>query len=279
MGKRSPDRWKKDPPHSRLYHHVQFSPAYRVLSCTAKSLLMDMIALSLGRNNGDFFLSVRDAQRLLCKGSDACITKAFRQLEKYGFIAAIQRGSFSRKIPTATVWRLTFLPFEGQPPTREFERWRPEPGSMEEKRLLRLFDCNLRSLNQGLNYRLSRIEAAMRLQNQQRLAPLSGTADLQSQGRLAKSTVPEIEAQYSNHRKGAKRPTPDQCKLVRERASRWLAASRRRTQRELARKAQVNESTLSRFLSSPGRTLSWPDLGRLSAAIPVVSKMQIASRI
>lgn len=44
-------------PYSRLPHHVQFSPAFRSLSTTARALLLDVIAKESGRNNGDLIIT------------------------------------------------------------------------------------------------------------------------------------------------------------------------------------------------------------------------------
>ncbi|WP_035882562.1 hypothetical protein [Cupriavidus metallidurans] len=44
-------------PFSRLPHHVQFSPAFRSLSATARALLLDIIAKERGHNNGDLIVT------------------------------------------------------------------------------------------------------------------------------------------------------------------------------------------------------------------------------
>lgn len=57
-------------------HHVRFyqwelkSPAYRSLSLGARALLIELKSLYNGSNNGDLFLSVREAARRLNCGKN-----------------------------------------------------------------------------------------------------------------------------------------------------------------------------------------------------------------
>lgn len=44
-------------PYSKLPHHIQFSPAFRSLSGTARALLLDVIARERGNNNGDLLVT------------------------------------------------------------------------------------------------------------------------------------------------------------------------------------------------------------------------------
>lgn len=44
-------------PFSRLPHRIQFSPAFRSLSASARALLLDIIAMDRGNNNGDLLIT------------------------------------------------------------------------------------------------------------------------------------------------------------------------------------------------------------------------------
>ena len=61
------------------------------LSVRARSLLVELKLLYNGSNNGELFLSVRDAAARFSTGTHQA-TAAFRQLEDHGFIKPRQRG-------------------------------------------------------------------------------------------------------------------------------------------------------------------------------------------
>ena len=105
-----------------LHHSVIDSPAYRSLSCTARSLLIEVWRRHNGYNNGQIAFSSREAAERagVCKNT---ASKAFRELEDRGFLKARQRGSFRLKIRHATEWTLTGESFNGQPATKDFMRW------------------------------------------------------------------------------------------------------------------------------------------------------------
>jgi hypothetical protein len=69
----------------RLYRWELESAAYRSLSLRARCLLVELKALYNGSNNGELFLSVRDAVARLNTGTHQA-TAAFRELEDRGFI-------------------------------------------------------------------------------------------------------------------------------------------------------------------------------------------------
>ena len=105
-----------------LHHYVIDSPAYRSLSCTARSLLIEVWRRHNGRNNGHISFSIREA----AEGagvSNGTAVKALRELEDRGFLKARQRGSFHLKIRHATEWTLTGEDFNNQPATKDFMRW------------------------------------------------------------------------------------------------------------------------------------------------------------
>jgi hypothetical protein len=120
---------KADPKarHVRLYRWEIESAAYRSLSLYARCLLVELKALYNGANNGDLYMSVRDAARKLNTGMRQAMT-AFRELEKKGFIKARQRGAFQWKQRLATCWLLTEYDCDvtGHRATKDFMDWRPE---------------------------------------------------------------------------------------------------------------------------------------------------------
>jgi DNA-binding transcriptional regulator YhcF (GntR family) len=78
-----------------------------------------------GSNNGELFLSIRDAGKRLGVGKNTA-HNAFRALESRGFIRARERGLFTTR--RATTWILTEFSFGTKTPTKDFMRWRPEDG-------------------------------------------------------------------------------------------------------------------------------------------------------
>lgn len=116
-------RSKGNDPHVRLYRWLHQSEAYQSLDCTARSLLVEFYALYNGTNNGELFLSVREAARRLGVAPNTA-QKAIRALVGRGFIRPRQRGSFHHKGGPATQWILTEFEFAGEPGTKDFMRWR-----------------------------------------------------------------------------------------------------------------------------------------------------------
>lgn len=112
--------------HVRLHHWLLESPAYRHLSPVARALLVELYRLYNGSNNGDFFLSVRDAASLLNTGKNRA-HRAFQELIELAFVAPHVLGSFNQKTGDATRWRLTEFGCGTELPTKEFMRWRLPP--------------------------------------------------------------------------------------------------------------------------------------------------------
>ena len=117
-------RSKGDFKHVRLQEWLLRSDAYRSLSCTARCLLVELYRKYNGTNNGDLFLSCRDAAELLGLSSKDTASRAFRELQVRGFILAKGRGAFSMKLKLATTWILTEFPVGEELPTKEFMRFK-----------------------------------------------------------------------------------------------------------------------------------------------------------
>jgi hypothetical protein len=111
--------------HVRLNRWLLGSPAYRSLSPAARALLVELYDLYNGQNNGQIFLSHRDAARRLGVGKNLA-GKALRELKNRGFIRVQQQGSFNQKVRNATQWTLTEFPHANELPTKDFMRWPAE---------------------------------------------------------------------------------------------------------------------------------------------------------
>lgn len=125
---------------ARLDHGLLTSPAYRSLSPNARSLLIELAMMENSKNNGELFLSVRDAADRMGIADHHAVTKAFDELEGMGFIActkdahfAVKAGSGSR----ARCWRITWqsTPSLRLAPTHEYQTRRAEPGTRANKRM------------------------------------------------------------------------------------------------------------------------------------------------
>jgi hypothetical protein len=112
-----------------LYHDIMKCPAYRAMTVRhgyAPTLLNYIWLRYNGNNNGNIAFSVREVMALF-ECSPKLAVELLRMLQDFGFIVAIQRGSFSQKTSSgasrATTWRLTTLPCDGQPATQDYLAW------------------------------------------------------------------------------------------------------------------------------------------------------------
>ena len=112
----------------RLHIWLMRSAAYQSLPVGARALLVELYALFNGSNNGDLYLSAREAGKRLSVGK-ATAYRWFTALEDRGFIRARQRGAFTLKVRHATTWILAEFAFAGQLPTKAFMRWQPRENS------------------------------------------------------------------------------------------------------------------------------------------------------
>lgn len=129
----------------RLPHPLLFSPAYRALSPNARSLLVELVSIYNGRNNGSIYLSVRDAAHRLGVSDTDAASNAFDELQVLGFIAMTRNSFFDVKAATASrarTWRLTWEPCDKVGATHDYTKLEPEPCTRERKRM----DRGLRAL-------------------------------------------------------------------------------------------------------------------------------------
>lgn len=125
---------RRDRAHARIYAAWLDLPAWQALSHAAKALLVEMMGRYRPGDNSRLEWPVRECAALLrCSLSTASV--ALNELEECGWIAVTRVGSFSRK-SRASRYRLAMFCDDatGEPPTREFESWRPN-GSVRRCRI------------------------------------------------------------------------------------------------------------------------------------------------
>lgn len=109
-------------PYTRHFIWQLSSPAWKSLSMTSRCLEMELKSLYNGQNNGDLYLSIREAA-LRLKIAPGTASKAFNELQEKGFIKPKQKGSFDWKKRHATTWILCEFEYNGALATKEFMRW------------------------------------------------------------------------------------------------------------------------------------------------------------
>ncbi len=126
---------------ARLDHKMLNSNAYRALTPNARSLLVELVMLHNGENDGSLYLSVRDATHRLGAADTNVATNAFNELVDLGFIEMSKDSYFSVKADDASrarCWRLTWEVGPGRkaPDLRYLER-QPVPGTPAHRRMER----------------------------------------------------------------------------------------------------------------------------------------------
>ena len=125
----------------RLDYRILSSNPYRSLTPNARSLLVELIMLYNGENNGSLYLGVRDAAHRLGVADHHAASSAFDELQKLGFIELTADAYFSVKASNksrARCWRLPWLSGPGKKaPSWTFIDKEPEPKTMAHKRMER----------------------------------------------------------------------------------------------------------------------------------------------
>lgn len=91
-----------------LPHDVLDSPGYRDTTPAARAVLLELIRIENGRNNGAIALSVRDAAERCNIGRDTA-SRALQDLEDAGLIELVEKGCFRHHHRLASTYRLTWL--------------------------------------------------------------------------------------------------------------------------------------------------------------------------
>ena len=110
--------------HVRLHQWLMETPAWRSLDPYASRLLIELYSLYNGSNNGEVFLSVREAGRR-CNFDPGTASNRFRLLEERGFIRRRSTEPYKWNERMAYRWILNEFDFAGQPATKEFMKWKP----------------------------------------------------------------------------------------------------------------------------------------------------------
>lgn len=125
----------------RLDYRILNSNAYRSLSPNARSLLVELIMLYKGDNNGSLYLGVRDAAHRMGVADLTAASRAFDDLMALGFIEMTQDAHFKVKASEtsrARCWRITWEAGPGRKaPSSDFLTREPEPQTSARKRMER----------------------------------------------------------------------------------------------------------------------------------------------
>jgi hypothetical protein len=79
--------------YAALPHDVLTSPGYRACSPAARAVMLELIMLHNGFNNGKIGLSIRDAATRCNIGKDTA-ARAFQELDDNGLVDCVEKGSF-----------------------------------------------------------------------------------------------------------------------------------------------------------------------------------------
>lgn len=118
---------RKWEPFVKLEMWILRSPAYQSLSVHARAVLVELLMVYNGQNNGTIGASVRRLS-LRCGIAKDTASKALGELQERGFIECTKQGAFSLKLRHASEWRLTWLQcnLTNREPSKAFMRWSPE---------------------------------------------------------------------------------------------------------------------------------------------------------
>lgn len=114
---RNPDRVGTEGRYLSLRRSIWHSPQVSALTCNARALMIELLSMFNGLNNGTLFLSVKDATARLGFSNPLPASDAFHELESVGLITNTLVGSFRVKTgrgSMARAWRLNWLDKEGK---------------------------------------------------------------------------------------------------------------------------------------------------------------------
>lgn len=237
--------------------------AYRCLSGNGAKLLLHLAAMENGKNNGELFLSVRDAARAMNVGDIKTGARVLRELKDFGFIVPTRMGSFRVKGGDATCWRLTWLPVRDRScATHDYRQWQPEPGSDDERKLRWGFSPSV--VGEMPTIAAKPVAAKPATVGEMPTAPAQDWPVAVGEG---VGIMPTHTVASEGAVSGVARAEPFQCNSARTMARKAISAGGVGAQRRLAQKSGLSEPKLSRFLARPRGTLTPDDYRRLMAAI------------
>ncbi len=171
---------------ARLDHSLLHSNAYRALSPNDRALLVELVSLENGDNNGSLYLSVRDGAHRMGVSDLTAASTSFRRLQELGFIQMTEDSHFHVKASEksrARCWRLTWLAGPGRKgPTMDFLEIEPEAGSRDRKRMERGLKCLKRYKRAKDNGKFPELDSNT----------LSRFASISSSAAVLESKTPEV---------------------------------------------------------------------------------------
>lgn len=119
--------------HVRLDETLMRTDAWQHLSLNGRCMLIELMRLHNGQNNGDIVLGIREAARRLdCSPNHA--HKLLRELGEKGFVRCAKAGRFGLGDREASTWRLTiFGTLADRRPSAEYRTWKPPKPAAEAK--------------------------------------------------------------------------------------------------------------------------------------------------
>ena len=256
----------KGPPFVRIEKPLFHSPAYRACSLAERAILSELIDLHNGGNNGELWLSSRDAARRIGVSDHHTAANALKGLLAKGLIAIGSPGAFSMKQRHATCYRLTFEGAFGKPATNDWKEWKANPGSPEAKRLALLQESNLRcdlTAQSGVKFTT---EAAIRRHDNCNSVVENHPAVIEIASFSPEPSGVNNHTHIVCHPYGRERATVDACNSVRSLASKWVRREGEGAQKRLAGASGLSQSKLSRFLKHPNTSLTMQQVEALRSA-------------
>ena len=111
---------------TQLEEWMMKSEAWQSLKSGPRALYVELKRRFNGGNNGQIFLSHRDAAKALNVGRDT-VSGYFRDLTDRGFIAVTQGHCLGPEgIGQSTHYRLTEAACQGKPATKDFMKWKQQ---------------------------------------------------------------------------------------------------------------------------------------------------------
>lgn len=126
----------------KLPHRVRNSAAYAGADLVARALLEEVVFFYNGSNNGEIFLSTRDAAALLSLGDEAAVVRSFNYLMECGLLDLARTAHFNVKTAESSRARCWRIPWEAWPecnirsrrgPCWDFEQYQPPAGKTAKR--------------------------------------------------------------------------------------------------------------------------------------------------
>lgn len=165
----------------KLPHRVRNSAAYAGADLVARALLEEVVFFYNGSNNGEIFLSTKDATALLSLGDEAAVVRGFNYLMECGLLDLAKTAHFEVKTAERSRARCWRIPWEAWPesknrvrraPCWDFEHYQPPAGKIAQRA-----DRRLRALAKyRKDYASGRFAAVKSLVTEPKMPRLSASA-------------------------------------------------------------------------------------------------------